>query len=343
VDEPLTLSVLDQSPMRYGGTASDALLESVRLARIAEELGYRRYWVAEHHNANSFAGTSPELLIAQIAARTRAIRVGSGGVMLSNYSALKVAEQFRVLQSFYAGRLDLGIGRAAGGDPLAADALSYPRPQVVATEFPRQVSDLLGFLYGEPAAEHPFAQVQAQPGPPPASAPEVWLLGSSSSSAKVAAEFGLPLSFADFIGASRKVGPSVAAQYRENFKASRRHAAPRLSIALGVLCAPTEEEARHVGLSRKFDIIAERHGVQGLLPPDDVLKMSIGEEEQRHVEQWTQSFIEGSPRQVRDLILDIARSYGTSDVFIVTNCHSFEHRVRSYRLLSDIFGLVKKA
>ena len=186
--------------MRRGGTASDALRESVRLAQVAEELGYRRYWVAEHHNSNSFTGTCPELLIGQIAANTHTIRVGSGGVMLPHYSALKVAEQFRILESFYPGRIDLGIGRAPGSDQLTAAALVYPRPQMDIQHFPRQVIDLLGFLSGNMEQGHPLAGVHAQPGPEPDSVPEVWLLGSSDFSARLAGTLGMPFSFADFFG-----------------------------------------------------------------------------------------------------------------------------------------------
>src|SRR5438046_2461156 len=148
MNDQFTLSVLDQSPIREGGTAADALRESVELARLAERLGYSRYWVAEHHNTGAFAGTSPEILIGQIAAATRSIRVGSGGVMLSHYSALKVAEQFRILESFFPGRIDLGIGRAPGSDQLTAAALSHPRPQADGGEVPQQVVQLLGFLTG---------------------------------------------------------------------------------------------------------------------------------------------------------------------------------------------------
>src|SRR5438552_16955499 len=144
----LTLSVLDQSPVRNGGTAADARRESVRLAQVADRLGYARYWVAEHHNTGSFAGTSPEILIGRIAAATESIRVGSGGVMLSHYSALKVAEQFRMLESLFPGRIDLGIGRAPGSDGLTAAALAYPRPQADINEFPQQVAHLPGFLAG---------------------------------------------------------------------------------------------------------------------------------------------------------------------------------------------------
>ncbi|HEX8686533.1 MAG TPA: MsnO8 family LLM class oxidoreductase, partial [Pyrinomonadaceae bacterium] len=223
MSSPLTLSVLDQSPMRHDGAAADALRESVGLARRAEALGYHRFWVAEHHNATSFASTSPEILIAQIGAHTSTIRVGSGGVMLRNYSALKVAEQFRVLEAFYPGRVDLGLGRATGGDPGAAKAMAHPREVINKDEFPRQVADLLGYLAagtGEPEA---FAHVRAQPGVGPKSESnlEVWLLGSGRSTARTAALTGLPFAFAGFLNGDPFAGVDVLAEYRRTFRPSR--------------------------------------------------------------------------------------------------------------------------
>ena len=170
------LSVVDQSPIRLGGTAAEALRESVLLAKAVEGFGYRRYWVAEHHNTGSFSGTSPEILIGQIAAGTEQIRVGSGGVMLSHYSALKVAEQFLVLEALFPGRIDLGIGRAPGSDRQTAAALAAPRQEADISRFPEQVRDLLGFLSRDLEAEHPYAHIQAQSGPASESKPEVCFL-----------------------------------------------------------------------------------------------------------------------------------------------------------------------
>ncbi len=188
----VVLSVVDQSPLRRGGNAAEALRESVELAKAAERAGFARYWVTEHHNTGALAGTSPEILIGQIAARTSSIRVGSAGVMLSHYSALKVAEQFSVLNSFYPGRIDLGIGRAPGSDQLTAQALADPRPEVDIMSFPRQVTDLLSYFHGFAEQAHPFSAIRAHPGPAPEGQPEVWLLGSSDYSARLAAHLGLP-------------------------------------------------------------------------------------------------------------------------------------------------------
>ncbi len=333
----ISLSVLDQSPMRKGGSPAEALRESVRLAQAAEGLGYRRYWVAEHHNANSYVGTCPELLISLIASNTKSIRVGSGGVMLLNYSALKVAETFRVLEALYPGRIDLGIGRAAGGDPLAAGAMSHPRSPVDARQFPRQVVDLIGFLGGTLDDDHPFAGVTAQPGPAPDSLPEVWLLGSSRGSAELAAETGLPFAFADFLCNTREDGPAAAESYRRSFRPSNMLSAPKFCVALDVICAPGEEEARMLARSRNFDRVAEVYGVRGLVPASEVPEYPMTEEVRRFMQTWARNCIDGPPEQVRASILELARLYGTGDIAVVTNCYAFEDRVRSYELLARAF------
>jgi luciferase family oxidoreductase group 1 len=341
---PITLSVLDQSPVRQGGTAADALRESIRLAQVTERLGYARYWVAEHHNSGTFAGTSPEILIGQIAANTRDIRVGSGGVMLSHYSALKVAEQFRILEALFPGRIDLGIGRAPGSDQLTAAALSYPRPQVDINAFPQQVVDLLGFLDGMMHDEDQFAKLQAQPGPPPApGAPAVWLLGSSDYSARLAAMVGLPFAFADFFGHTGKIGPSVANLYRESFRPTRFGDEPHVNVTVHVVCAPTEEEAVRLSASRKFMRAARVMGIRGgLVPPDEAAAYPLTDEVRRHVEEQSQNAIDGTPDQVKARILEIADAYGTTDVGVVTNCYAFEDRVRSYELLAEAFEMASQ-
>ena len=197
--EPLLqLSVLDQSPVREGGTATEALQETIALAVATEAMGYRRFWVAEHHNAGNYAGTSPEILIGQIAARTRTIRVGSGGVMLTHYSALKVAENFRLLQSLYPGRIDLGIGRAPGSDSLTAAALAYPGMARDVRHFPQQVADVLAHLSDTLDRSHPFSGVHAGPGQP-AGIPDLWLLGSRVESAHIAAQDGTALQLCAFL------------------------------------------------------------------------------------------------------------------------------------------------
>jgi luciferase family oxidoreductase group 1 len=339
----LTLSVVDQSPIRKGGTAADGLNESVRLAQVAERLGFARYWVAEHHNTGSFAGTSPEILIGRIAAATNTIRVGSGGVMLSHYSALKVAEQFRILESFFPGRIDLGVGRAPGSDGLTAAALAHPRPEVNIEYFPQQVADLLGFLHSAFDPQHPFAQIQVQPGPTPGGAPAIWLLGSSDYSARLAAMLGLPFAFADFFGRTSDIGPTVADLYRREFRPTVFGEEPKVNVTVQVVCAPTEAEATHIASSRKFMRASRLMGLRGgLLPPDEAAAYPLSDEVRRSVEESGRSAIDGAPEQVRERILEVARSYGTTDVGVVTNCYAFDDRVRSYELVAEVFGLTPR-
>jgi luciferase family oxidoreductase group 1 len=322
--------------MRCDGVAADALRESVMLAQRTEELGYHRYWVAEHHNATSFTSTCPEILIAQIAAHTSTIRVGSGGVMLRNYSALKVAEQFRVLEAFYPGRMDLGIGRATGADPVAAKALAHPRPLISSDEFPRQVADLLGYFNGGSEESEAFAQVRAQPGVGPTSQSnlEVWLLGSSRETAQMAARLGLPFSFACFLNADMWAGAGVLSEYRQTFRASRFAQEPKTSLALELLCAPTDKEAEHLALSRSFDLVARNYGFQGLLPPDEVAKLSLSDEARALMNHSLKRCIVGSPQRITEMVHAVAQRYETQEIFILTNCYSFEDRVRSYELLT---------
>ncbi len=340
--DQFTLSVVDQSPTRKGGKPSDALRESVELARHAERVGYSRYWVAEHHNSASFSGASPEILIGQIAANTERMRVGSGGVMLSHYSALKVAEQFRILDAFYPARIDLGIGRAPGSDRLTAAALSHPRPPVnVQSEFPQMVGDLLGFLNGDMPEGHPLHEIKAQPGGPPETTPEVWLLGSSDYSAQLAAHLGLPFSFADFFGNTSEYGPGVAELYRQLFQPSAYLSEPKVNVGLQVICAPTEEEARFIGASRSINKVISALGLTtgGLLPPEEAVNWPLDESAKHYMRQSTQSYIEGDQEQVREGILAAAARYETTDIGVVTNCYHFEHRKRSYELVAEAMGV----
>ena len=202
------LSVVDQSPVRKGGSAADALRETVRLAQIVEDLGYSRYWVAEHHNSGAFAGTAPEVLIGQIAGATKRIRVGSGGVMLSHYSSLKVAEQFRVLDSFFPGRIDLGIGRAPGSDRVTSAALVYPRPQADINKFPQQVSDLMGYLTGAAVGEQAFASIRAYPGSDPRVHPRSLVAGLQLLQCPVGRRLGPPLLLCRFLRHDQLPRPS---------------------------------------------------------------------------------------------------------------------------------------
>jgi len=343
----LTLSVLDQSPVRSGGTAADAIRETIDLARHCESLGYHRYWVAEHHAAPGLAGTAPEILIARIAAETTTMRVGSGGVMLPHYSPFKVAEQFRVLETLYPGRIDLGIGRAPGSDRTTSVAINYKSAAggggfLDIQHFPQQIIDLLGFLDGDLADDHPFKTVMAQPQGP--TSPEIWLLGSSDQSARVAAHFGLPFSFAHFISAQG--GVEAVSLYRDSYQPSDRFPAPQASVGVFVLCADTEEEAQRLALSRDLWRLRLDRGEIGPVPsPEEgaAAALAWSPAEQRRVEMNRQRQIVGTPDTVRAQLLDMADTYGVDELVVVTICFDFAARQRSYALLADAFGLAKTA
>ncbi|MEW6299330.1 MAG: LLM class flavin-dependent oxidoreductase [Thermodesulfobacteriota bacterium] len=338
MQERFTLSVVDQSPVRAGGTAADALWETVALAAAAEALGYRRFWVAEHHNLPGFAGTSPEILIGQIAARTHTIRVGSGGVMLTHYSALKVAEVFRVLESLYPGRVDLGIGRAPGSDPRTAAALAYPSPPKDVSAFPEQVDDLLAYLADALDPSHPFAGVRA--GPDIGTVPEVWLLGSGIDSAALAARRGLPFSYAHFFGIGVEHGPAIVESYRRHFRPSAFLSEPKVNVAVQVLCAPTAEEARRLAASRdlvRLDIALGRR--RGIPPVEEALAYPYSPEELAYLARFRRSDMDGDPRQVREQLARLAARYRTTDLSVVTICYDFAARVRSYALVAEACGI----
>jgi len=324
------LSVLDQSPIPAGASPSEALANTVSLARLAERLGFRRYWLAEHHNTRGLAGSAPEVLIARVAAATESIRVGAGGVMLPHYSPLKVAEAFHVLEALYPGRIDLGIGRAPGGDPLSAHALrSGPEPP-----FPHQVQDLIGFLEGRLHPEHPYARVRATPLPP--GAPPVWLLGSSDYSAACAAALGTAFSFAHFINPAG--GIEVVAGYRERFAPSPRLAAPEASIGVGVVCAETTEEAVRLAASVRLWRRRLMRGDPGPVPTIEEARAELGLDAERPPHDPEARLVVGAPDEVRDRLVDLAGRYGVDELVVLTIVHDHAARERSYELLGEAFA-----
>ena len=332
----LKLSVLDQSPVREGVTPRDALLETIELARHVDALGYSRYWLAEHHGSPGLAGSAPEIMVARVAAETAHIRVGSGGVMLSHYSSLKVAEQFRLLETLYPGRIDLGIGRAPGSDQLTAIALQHGPGALGIEHFPNQIADLLAFLENTMPADHPFSRIRLTPAGD--TNPEIWLLGSSDQSALYAAYFGLPFSFAHFI--NDEGGPEIMAAYRLRFRPSPRLAAPQGSIGVFVVCAESESEARRLAASRDLWRLRQRRGIRAPFPPpEDALAYPYSEAERREVEYHRRRQVVGTPDAVKGELLALAESYGVDEIVVLTICHDFAARKRSYALLAEAFGL----
>jgi luciferase family oxidoreductase group 1 len=332
----VAFSVLDQSPIRAGGTPAQAIAETIALAQAAERLGYRRYWLAEHHSSEGLAGTAPEILVTRIAAATRTIRVGSGGVMLSHYAPLKVAETFRTIETLFPGRIDLGIGRAPGSDQRTAAALQHGPGALGIEHFPRQIADMLAFLADDVAPDHPFAGVHAMPRG--AGLPEIWLLGSSDQSAAYAAHFGCAFSFAHFI--NDRGGPEVMRAYRQFFRPSPRLAQPRGSIGVFVLCADTEAEAVRHAASRDLWRLRLDQGILGPIPTvAEALAHPYTDAELRRIAFNRQRQVVGAPAQVRDGLLALVNAYGVDELVIVTVCHDFGARLRSYELLAELFGL----
>jgi luciferase family oxidoreductase group 1 len=329
----MRLSVLDQSPVSAGSTGAQALANTIDLARLADRLGYHRYWVAEHHGGPMLAGPSPEVLIGPIAAATERIRVGSGGVMLPHYSPFKVAESFSMLSGLFPGRIDLGIGRAPGTDGMTTYALQRDRRQAAPDDFPEQLTELLAHLEDQLPAGHPFAHLPATlPGRP--ESPEPWLLGSSPQSAIWAAQLGLPYAFADFIN---RDGASIATDYHRQFDPGVRLAQPRVAVATWALAAETEEEAWRLSASSGMAMSMLRRGRLIPVPPvEQALRFLEAEGEQV---AGSRRITAGTPDQVRDALETLAQQYGADEVIVVTITHDHEARKRSYELLAEAFGL----
>ena len=327
------LSVLDQSPVAEGSTGSAALANTIDLARLADELGYHRYWVAEHHGGPSLAGPSPEVLIGPIAAATEHLRVGSGGVMLPHYSPLKVAESFSVLAGLFPGRIDLGIGRAAGTDPTTTFALQRDRRTPSPDDFPQHLAELLAYYEGGFPADHPFVSLpRVLPGRP--EQPEPWLLGSSPQSAIWAAQLGLPYAFADFINPD---GAEIAALYRERFEPSSWLAEPRVAVAAWSVCAETGAEAERLASSSRMTLSLLRRGRLVPVPPPEKALRFLAEQGQASDPAGRRGVI-GDPAAVRAGLERVAAAYGAEEAIVVTITYDHAARRRSYELIADAFG-----
>jgi luciferase family oxidoreductase group 1 len=327
------LSVLDQSPIAEGSTAGDALRNTIDLARWAEQLGYQRYWLAEHHGTPGLADASPEVMVGPVAAATSRIHVGTGGVMLPHYSPLKVAETFSMLSALFPGRIDLGLGRAAGTSPGIAYALQRDRRQAAPDDFRDQLAELLAYLENRGPATGPFRQTASIH----FESPEPWLLGSSPQSGIWAAELGLPYVFADFINPN---GEAIAEYYRDHFQASERLQSPRVGVATWAICADTEEEAQRLASSMRMLMLMLYRG--RLIPVPSVetaLAFLANEGVAAETLPVGRRIIVGAPAKVRSMIEEVAADYRAEEVFIVNIMHDHAARKRSYELIANVFGL----
>jgi len=338
----IKLSVLDQSPVSDGYTPADALRNTIELARLTDQLGYERYWIAEHHAIVTLASPAPEILISRIGAETSGIRIGSGGILLPHYSPLKVVETFRMLHAMYPGRIDLGIGRAPGGSGLEAFALRRDRRDCAQNDdFAEQLLELLAFLHHDFPSEHPFGRIKVSPDMP--GVPEVWLLGSSLWSSSAAAKLGLPYAFAHFI--TPEETPNALENYQSNFQPSKNLLRPQAVVALGVICADTEAEARRLYSSTQLHV--RRIRLQGKRLPVPTPEQAIAELGSLAMEtdpvvrgggEWPR-YVVGTPEQVHDELSRLASSLNVKEIMIIAVMHDYEARQRSYRLVAEAFNL----
>jgi len=330
----MKLSILDQSPVSKGQSPSDALHETVELAKIADELGYHRLWVSEHHFAKTLAGSSPEVLIAYMAAVTKQIRLGSGGVMLPHYSAYKVAENFRVLEGLAPNRIDLGLGRAPGGMPLATRALQEgSSPRFGGADYGEQLDDLVDYLKDGAPAGHRFAGLVATPEVD--TTPEGWLLGSSGGSALNAAQRGFGFAFAHFINGQG--GQEVMDYYRHNFMATSFNETPQTLVSIFVTCAETTEEAERLASSLDLSLLLLEKGVSstGTPTPEEAAAYPYTFQDQFRIAENRKRMIVGNPESVAKQLQELADSYGTDEVMIASMIADKEAKQQSLKLIMD--------
>jgi luciferase family oxidoreductase group 1 len=319
------LSVLDLAPVAVDGSAAKALADTTELARRTEALGYRRFWVAEHHNMPGIASSAPAVLLAHLAANTSTIRVGSGGVMLPNHAPLVVAEQFGTLEALHPGRIDLGIGRAPGTDQLTALALRRSMAGLGAEDFPRELSDLLGFFAGE--HRH---RITAMPGE--GDQPAIWLLGSSGYSAQLAGLLGLPFSFAHHFSSANTL-PALAL-YREHFRPSVWLEQPYAMVAVSVVCAETTERARWLAGPAMLSFLRLRQGrPQRLATPDEAAAYPYTDEERAVAEQRLDGQALGDPATVHTQLSELVSRTGADELMLTTMVADIEDRSRSFELV----------
>lgn len=326
---PMTVrvSVLDTAPIVQGSTARTAITNTLHLAELADQLGYHRYWVPEHHSMRGVASSAPEVLIARIAGITERLRVGAGGVLLPNHAPLVVAEQFGTLEALYPGRIDLGLGRAPGGPPAATRAVQRQQTQPE-HPFADQLSELLSYLDGH--TEQPVTAVPAVGNRPP-----VWLLGSTPASAALAAARGLPYAVAHHLKPEHAT--KAAALYRDRFQPSKWCSQPTTLLSVSVIAADTDARAQWLAGSTRLKRLSRHHGRHVLLPPpEDAEAYSYTNEDRAEIAARTTSVVVGSPSTVTDRLHTLLTETGTNELMVTTPIYHHQDRLHSYSLISEI-------
>lgn len=326
---------MDQTPIRRGSNAHEALQESIALAKAVDKLGYTRYWLSEHHNMNVLACAAPEIMIARLASETTNLRFGSGGIMLPNHSTLKVSENFRLLEALYPGRIDIGIGRAPGGDRLTSSLLN-PSNTFNPQDYVQQIIDLRKFMSGDTEEGTVHEKVKAIPSI--ATVPEFWMLTSSGESAYIAAHFGMALSYAQFINPIG--GPEAIRAYREKFRPSAYLERPQTSAGIFVFCGDTDEKVREVQAVMDFRFLSIERGLTNESPSYESVKdYHYSPQEMMRIQQNRARMITGTAANVKQKIMHLARTLDVEEIVIATFADTAEDRMRSYHLISKEFGL----
>ncbi len=332
----LRMSILDQSPVAEGSSPAEALARSIELAKLGDMLGYHRFWMSEHHAMETLASTAPEILLARIGAETKRIRLGSGGIMLPHYSAFKVAEQFSTLEALYPNRIDIGVGRAPGGGPVESLALRRERRVQPVDDFADQLSELLAYYDHDFPAQHPFAKLRVMP--ESAGTPDIWLLGSSMWSSAAAAEFGLPYAFAHFF--SPVATRAAIESYRRTFVPGKRRSSPEATLAIGVIVAPTQEEADYLHASVRLLQYRIRQGDRRpVAAPDAALRELQGFPPNAGDDGEWRRYVVGTPERVRVELEQIAEALELQELLVNTITWDHAARLRSYRLLAEVMDL----
>lgn len=332
----IKLSILDQSIVRKGGTAKQAVEETIATAKLAERLGYSRFWVSEHHNSTMIAGSVPEVLMVKLADETNHIRIGSGGIMLPNHSALKVAENFRMLEVLFPGRIDLGIGRAPGGDRITA-ALLNPSNNFSEDSYLSQLDHLQAYFTDKAATKYgPLLAVPQAP-----TIPLRWILSSSGGSALIAAKYGLGLVIAKFINGF--ASSEMVERYRENFQISEQFPEPQEMLSVSVLCAETEEKALQLRkLSDYFLLQFERGIIQPIGSYEEIKDHQFLMMERERIQYNSGRIVSGNKEHVKDQLTKLADEFDVDEIMVTTMTYSYEDRIRSFELLAKVFELERR-
>ncbi|MGW1753092.1 LLM class flavin-dependent oxidoreductase [Streptomyces mirabilis] len=329
-DGRLRLSILDHTPVSSGSPLGDAFWHSTKLAQLAERTGYERYWVAEHHNMPWLAGSTPAVLAAHVAAQTSTLRVGTGGLMLSNYSPLSTVEQMGLLEVLHPGRIDLGLGRSSGANEITTHALQPNRK-----EFGQSFAELLAFFRGDFPDGHPYGSIIATPGRD--NMPAIWLLGSGSYSAQLAGSLGLPFAHGGHFVGSNSV--QAIETYHQAFRPSETLEEPYAVVSVGAICMETDELAQRYHNAARISMVRAMSGEPGpLLSPEESEANPDGPRapgQDDYVSEVLSHHIVGSPTTVKAGLEDLAKRTGANEIMIATIMHGYENRLRSYELTAE--------